>query len=89
MAYSFGDDIVFGFNSMGYSPLILSCVSQSSCRCQANITSGGTAAAAKKLVEQCGGEFLGYLFLIEIAVLRGHEQRKHLGDKPLLALVED
>lgn len=50
---------------------------------------GGTAAAAKKLVEQCGGNFLGYLFMIEITVLRGHEQRKHLGDYPLLALVED
>ncbi|KAK7757936.1 adenine phosphoribosyltransferase [Diatrype stigma] len=53
------------------------------------LATGGTAAAAKKLVEQCGGEFLGYLFLIEITVLRGHEQRNLLGNQPLLALVED
>lgn len=53
------------------------------------LATGGTAAAAKKLVEKCGGDFIGYLFMIEITVLRGHEQRKQLGDKPLLALVED
>ncbi|RYO95558.1 hypothetical protein DL764_007655 [Monosporascus ibericus] len=53
------------------------------------LATGGTAAAAKKLVEKCGGDFIGYLFIIEITVLRGHAQRKQLGDKPLLALVED
>ncbi|RYP62073.1 hypothetical protein DL770_009648 [Monosporascus sp. CRB-9-2] len=53
------------------------------------LATGGTAAAARKLVEKCGGDFIGYLFIIEITVLRGHDQRKQLGDKPLLALVED
>lgn len=53
------------------------------------LATGGTAAAARKLVEKCGGDFIGYLFIIEITVLRGHAQRKQLGDKPLLALVED
>ncbi|RYP65976.1 hypothetical protein DL771_008023 [Monosporascus sp. 5C6A] len=53
------------------------------------LATGGTAAASRKLVEKCGGDFIGYLFIIEITVLRGHAQRKQLGDKPLLALVED
>lgn len=38
------------------------------------LATGGTAAAAVKLVEQLGGEVVGLVFLIELAFLNGRDQ---------------
>ena len=48
------------------------------------IATGGTAAAAAKLVEQAGAELLGYGFLIELDFLNG---RKALPEVPIFSLV--
>ncbi|KAJ4296992.1 adenine phosphoribosyltransferase [Collariella sp. IMI 366227] len=49
------------------------------------IATGGSAAAAGSLVTQMGGELLGYLFILEIAVLNG---RSKLGGVPTVTLLE-
>ena len=41
------------------------------------IATGGSAAAAQDLVKKCGGELLGFCFLIELTFLKGREK---LGD---------
>lgn len=41
------------------------------------IATGGTAAAATRLIERLGGEVLGYSFIIELSFLNG---RKHLNE---------
>ena len=48
------------------------------------IATGGTAAAAAKLVEQSGAELIGYGFLIELDFLNG---RKALPEVPIVSLV--
>ena len=48
------------------------------------IATGGTAAAAAKLVEQSGAELIGYGFLIELDFLNG---RKVLPEVPIVSLV--
>lgn len=48
------------------------------------LATGGTISAAAKLVEQLGGEVVGYSFLIELAYLGG---RNKLGEKEVSALV--
>lgn len=35
---------------------------------------GGSAAAAGSLVKQLGGDLIGYLFILEIAVLNGRSK---------------
>lgn len=47
--------------------------------------SGGTAAAAGKLVELSEAHIMGYLFMIDIINLQGTSL---LGDKPIITLVE-
>lgn len=49
------------------------------------LATGGTAEATAKLVEQCGGEVLKMVFLIEIASLNG---RKKLGGYDVQTLVQ-
>ncbi|KAI5864730.1 adenine phosphoribosyltransferase [Durotheca rogersii] len=49
------------------------------------IATGGTAAAAGKLVELCDAKLMGYLFMIEITNLKG---KALLGDHPIITLVE-
>lgn len=48
------------------------------------IATGGTAAAAAKLIKQSGAELVGYGFLIELDFLNG---RKALPDVPIVSLV--
>jgi len=48
------------------------------------IATGGTAAAAAKLVAQTGAELIGYGFLIELDFLNG---RKALPEVPIISLV--
>jgi len=48
------------------------------------LATGGTAAAAGRLVQQAGSELAGYLFLIELSFLDG---RSKLGDIQTSALV--
>ena len=48
------------------------------------LATGGTAAAAVKLVEKTGGEVIEIAFLVELAFLRGRER---LGDIPTFAIV--
>jgi adenine phosphoribosyltransferase len=48
------------------------------------IATGGTAAAAAKLVTLAGGELIGYGFLIELDFLKG---RKALPEVPIISLV--
>ena len=48
------------------------------------IATGGTAAAASKLVEQSGAKLVGYGFLIELDFLNG---RKALPEVPIVSLV--
>ena len=49
------------------------------------LATGGTAAAAARLVKRLGGEVVGYGFLIELGFLDG---RKSLSDAPVAALLE-
>nr|CDP22660.1 Putative adenine phosphoribosyltransferase [Podospora anserina S mat+] len=49
------------------------------------IATGGSAAAAGTLVKQLGGELVGYLFILEIAFLKGREK---LGGVPTITLLE-
>ncbi len=49
------------------------------------LATGGTAAAAARLVKRLGGEVVGYGFLIELGFLDG---RKALTDAPVAALME-
>ncbi|KAI1849050.1 hypothetical protein JX265_011286 [Neoarthrinium moseri] len=49
------------------------------------IATGGSAAAAASLVNQLGGNLVGYLFMIEIGFLKGRDK---LGDVPVIALVD-
>ena len=37
---------------------------------------GGSAAAAGDLVEQCGGTLIGYVFMLELGFLKGRERLK-------------
>ncbi|HHT25718.1 MAG TPA: adenine phosphoribosyltransferase [Firmicutes bacterium] len=48
------------------------------------LATGGTISAAAKLVEQLGGEVVGYTFLIELAYLGG---RRKLGNQEIASLV--
>ncbi len=48
------------------------------------LATGGTAAAAKELVEKLGGEIVAFAFLIELSSLEG---RKKLGDCAVHVLV--
>jgi adenine phosphoribosyltransferase len=49
------------------------------------IATGGTAAATAKLVQQAGGELVGFGFLSELTFLNG---RQALPEVPIIALVE-
>ncbi len=49
------------------------------------IATGGTAQAAAQLVEQGGGQLVGFAFIIELLFLKGREQ---LGDVPVISLVQ-
>ncbi|KAK3388894.1 phosphoribosyltransferase-like protein [Sordaria brevicollis] len=49
------------------------------------IATGGSAAAAGELVKKLGGETIGYLFILEIAFLKGREK---LGGVPVTTLLE-
>ena len=49
------------------------------------LATGGTAAAAAKLIENIGGTVAGYSFVIELSFLHG---RKGLGDYPIHALID-
>jgi adenine phosphoribosyltransferase len=49
------------------------------------LATGGTAAAMATLVEQLGGEVVGFAFLIELAFLSG---RDLLGGRDVLSLIE-
>jgi len=48
------------------------------------IATGGTAAATAKLIEQAGGNLVGFAFMIELLFLEG---RKALPDLPIVSLV--
>jgi adenine phosphoribosyltransferase len=48
------------------------------------LATGGTAAATRRLVEQCGGTCVGFAGLVELAALAG---RSHLGDLPVPSLM--
>lgn len=49
------------------------------------LATGGTAAAAAKLVEQCGGKVVQFNFLLELKALNGSAEIK---DTPFCALLE-
>ena len=49
------------------------------------LATGGTAAAALKLIEKLGGKAQAVLFLIELEFLHGRGQ---LGDVPVAALLK-
>lgn len=53
--------------------------------CDDLIATGGTAAASGKLVQQLGGELVGYSFVIELAFLLG---RQLLGDASVHTLIQ-
>ena len=38
------------------------------------IATGGSAAAAGTLIEKCGGNLLGYIFIIELTFLKGRDK---------------
>jgi adenine phosphoribosyltransferase len=38
------------------------------------LATGGTATAAARLIERCGGEVAGFSFLVELAFLKGRER---------------
>lgn len=48
------------------------------------LATGGTIAATRKLVEQAGGEVVGFSFLIELGFLNGKDK---LGDLPIHSLI--
>jgi adenine phosphoribosyltransferase len=48
------------------------------------LATGGTAAAAGRLVERGGGSLAGYAFLVELGFLNGREK---LGDGPVFSLL--
>lgn len=48
------------------------------------LATGGTIAAAAQLVEQLGGEIIGFAFMIELGGLQG---RAKLGDREIFTLV--
>ncbi len=48
------------------------------------IATGGSAAAAGALINQCGGHLLGYVFLIELTKLGGRDKL----DAPVYAILE-
>ncbi|MFO7821042.1 MAG: adenine phosphoribosyltransferase [Lentisphaeria bacterium] len=48
------------------------------------LATGGTAGAAAKLIEDCGGKVAGVEFLIELGFLKG---RKALGNVPVRSLI--
>ncbi len=49
------------------------------------IATGGTAKAAADLVQQAGGELVGFGFIVELCALGGRQQ---LPDVPIVSLVE-
>jgi adenine phosphoribosyltransferase len=49
------------------------------------IATGGTAAATAKLIQQAGGELIGFAFLSELTFLNG---RSALPDVPIISLIE-
>lgn len=49
------------------------------------LATGGTAAAATRLVERLGGSVVGFGFMVELSFLEG---RKNLLGYPILALIE-
>jgi adenine phosphoribosyltransferase len=49
------------------------------------LATGGTAAAALRLIDKLGGKSLAVLFLIELEFLQG---REHLGSTPVTALLK-
>ncbi|NEO87038.1 MAG: adenine phosphoribosyltransferase [Spirulina sp. SIO3F2] len=49
------------------------------------IATGGTAKAAAELVSQCGGQLIGYGFIIELMALKGREQ---LPGVPIVSLIQ-
>ncbi|KAJ9655857.1 adenine phosphoribosyltransferase [Neophaeococcomyces mojaviensis] len=48
------------------------------------IATGGSAAAAGELVKKCGGQLLGYIFIIELVGLNGRSKL----DAPVYTLIE-
>ena len=48
------------------------------------IATGGSAAAAETLVKKCGGQLLGFVFIIELTGLKGREKL----DAPVYTLIE-
>lgn len=48
------------------------------------IATGGSAAAAGTLVKNCGGQLLGYIFIIELVCLKGRDKL----DAPVYTLIE-
>jgi adenine phosphoribosyltransferase len=49
------------------------------------LATGGTAAAAARLIERSGGLLVGLLFVVELLALSGRER---LGDRPVEALIQ-
>ncbi|OUC12485.1 MAG: adenine phosphoribosyltransferase [Alkalinema sp. CACIAM 70d] len=49
------------------------------------IATGGTAAATAQLVQQSGGDLVGFAFLAELTFLNG---RRNLPDVPIVSLIE-
>lgn len=51
----------------------------------ANQSLGGSAAAAGQLVEQLGGDLLGFLFILELDFLKGRDKLT----APVVTLLSD
>ncbi|GKT35398.1 adenine phosphoribosyltransferase, partial [Aduncisulcus paluster] len=51
------------------------------------LATGGTACAARKLIEKAGGEVVGALFLVELSDLKGRE-REGLKDIPCHSILK-
>ncbi|MGB6168639.1 MAG: phosphoribosyltransferase family protein, partial [Geitlerinemataceae cyanobacterium] len=49
------------------------------------IATGGTASATARLVQQLGGELVGFGFIVELRELNGRNQ---LPEVPIVSLVE-